>query len=172
MARVHGITYRQSQFLRALVEHPAGPPEDQWPHPTILRRWLRRPPFRSALDSLLGTLRYEADLRLAFASTTASRQLQQGSTAPADAAAQPSPRPHLLARDLLKLSHTRQRFAPPIPPPPVRFDDAEEFLKTIHPEIKLGEALDYYHKQRALAEQRYQGQLTNDKDQHPLPTSN
>ena len=54
MARVHGITYRQSQFLRALVEHPSGPPEDQWPHPTILRRWLRRPPFRSALDSLLG----------------------------------------------------------------------------------------------------------------------
>ena len=157
MPRMSGMTYHQSQFLRAISRDPAGPPADQWPRPTILRRWLRRPAFRAALDSLRETLRYAADLRLAYAADSAAQHLQ-GALTPPDA--QTSDRAHVLARDLLKLSHTRQRFAPPMPPPPVRFDDAEEFLKTIHPEIKLGEALDYYHKQRALAEQRYQQPLT------------
>ena len=170
MARQSGITYRQSQFLRALIQHPAGPAADQWPHPTILRRWLRRPTFRRALDSLQGTLRFQADLCLAYAADTAAQHLREALTPTATDAPAPSPaQAHVIARDLLKLSHTRQRFAPPIPPPPVRFDDAEEFLKTIHPEVKLGEALDYYHKQRALAEQRQQG-LPAD-DQGPMPAN-
>ena len=116
MSDIAGTTRSQTQFLRSFRTHPAGPPADLWPSPTILRRWLRRPTFRAALGSLVSTLRYEADLRLAYASAAASRHLQQDSLTPAtpDAPA----RPHLLARDLLKLSHTRQRFAPPPPPVP------------------------------------------------------
>ena len=171
MPRIHATTDRQSSFLRALIKHPAGPPADQWPSPTILRRWLRRPAFRAALDSLRDTVRYKADLRLAYAADTAAQQLQDSITPAGDEASAPaSTQARAVARDLLKLSHTRQRFGPPMPPPPVRFDDALEFLKTIHPEVKLGEALDYYHKQRALVEQRYQGALTNNKG--PTKTSN
>lgn len=170
MPRVPGMNHHQTQFLRALVRNPAGPPADQWPRPTILRRWLRRPKFRVALRSLLDTLRFQSDLRLTYAADTAAQHLQGSlmpsasdaqASAPASTSGSSSTSAHQLARDLLKLSHTRQRFAPPIPVPERPIDDAYDFLKHLHPEVKLGEALDYYRTQCLDdPEQLTNGQLT------------
>src|SRR5205814_599277 len=59
MPRVIGCNDRQSSFLRSFRSNPSGPPPKDWPSPAILRRWLRRPSFRSALHSIQSTLRIQ-----------------------------------------------------------------------------------------------------------------
>jgi hypothetical protein len=46
-------TRAQTDFLRAVAKNPYGLPPDQWPSPDILRRWLKRPGFCDATESIL-----------------------------------------------------------------------------------------------------------------------
>ena len=73
MPRIPGTTNRQSAFLRALRTHLDGPPPELWPSPAILRKWLRREPFRRALDSIRDTLTYQTDFALASAASQDGR---------------------------------------------------------------------------------------------------
>jgi hypothetical protein len=105
MPRITGTTDAQSTFLRAFRHNPAGPAPADWPHPAILRRWLRRPAFLTALNSLHQTLRFQVDFHLA--------------TAAARAAAAFTAQPELTTQDLsrlLRLAHLRDRFASTTPP--------------------------------------------------------
>jgi len=100
MPRITGTTDAQTTFLRAFRHNPTGPAPADWPTPTILRRWLRRPAFLAALNSLHQTLRFQVDFHLA--------------TAAARAAAAFTAQPELTTQDLsrlLRLAHLRDRFA-------------------------------------------------------------
>lgn len=101
MPDIPGTSRAQTLFLRAFHTNSTGPAPDQWPNPSILRRWLRKPAFRRALLSLLQTLRFQADFTLAAAASSASQSL----AGPADA--------DNIARlsSLLRLSHQRQHAA-------------------------------------------------------------
>ena len=99
MPRIAGTTDAQSTFLRAFRHNPAGPAPAEWPHPAVLRRWLRRPAFLAALNSLHQTLRFQVDFHLA--------------TAAARAAAAFTAQPEFTTQDLshlLRLAHLRDRF--------------------------------------------------------------
>ena len=99
MPRIAGTTDAQSTFLRAFRRNPAGPAPADWPHPAVLRRWLRRPAFLAALNSLHQTLRFQVDFHLA--------------TAAARAAAAFTAQPEFTTQDfnrLLRLAHLRDRF--------------------------------------------------------------
>ena len=99
MPRIAGTTDAQSTFLRAFRHNPAGPAPAEWPHPAVLRRWLRRPAFLAALNSLHQTLRFQVDFHLA--------------TAAARAAAAFTAQPEFTTQDLShlpRLAHLRDRF--------------------------------------------------------------
>src|SRR5690349_1074151 len=100
MSDIPNTTRAQTRFLRTLRKNPTSFPTDHWPSPLLLRRWLRKPAFRKALNRLLNALHYEADLQLACATTHAALQLN---TALRSTAAD---LPILLAT--LRLSHLRQ----------------------------------------------------------------
>ena len=109
MPRIKGTSHAQTIFLRAFRNSPTGPQPTDWPSPAILRRWLRRPTFRQALQSVQETLRLQADFHLTNAATKAAQQVESQHDA-------------FTTQDLtriLRLSHVRQRFtpAPPQPPP-------------------------------------------------------
>jgi hypothetical protein len=100
MPRITGTTDAQTTFLRAFRHSPTGPAPTDWPTPAILRRWLRRPAFLTALNSLHQTLRFQVDFHLA--------------TAAARAAAAFTAQPEFTTQDLsrlLRLAHLRERFA-------------------------------------------------------------
>jgi hypothetical protein len=106
MPNIPGTTRAQTSFLRAFRQNPAGPAPADWPSPAILRRWLRRPAFRRALQSVQDVLAFQADFHLTVAATHAARKL----IATDDAA---SPLTHQDVRQLtqlLRLAHLRQRF--------------------------------------------------------------
>ena len=75
MPRIAGTSDAQSRFLRTFHTCPGGPPPDQWPSPAIFRRWLRRPGFKRAFDSLQQTLRIQTEFHLAAAATNAAQRL-------------------------------------------------------------------------------------------------
>lgn len=103
MPRIKGTTNAQTIFLRAFRNNPAGPPPQDWPAPAVLRRWLRRPTFRRALQSLQDSLRFQADFHLSNLATQAAQKLSVQDA-------------HLTTLDLnrlLRMSHLRQRFNPP-----------------------------------------------------------
>ena len=100
MSRITGTTHAQTLFLRAFRTNPAGPPPDAWPSPAILRKWLRRPAFRTALRSVQAALRFRADFHLAAAADNAAQRLTS--------AADPAELKKLA--DILRLAHLRQRF--------------------------------------------------------------
>jgi hypothetical protein len=102
MPRIQGTTNAQSTFLRAFRKSPTGPTREQWPNPAILRKWLRRPAFRTALHSLRETLRFQVDFHLAL---TAAQAAQKFTNPPHGSG--------LSTHDfekLLRLAHLRQRF--------------------------------------------------------------
>jgi hypothetical protein len=66
-----------------------------------MRKWLRRPTFRQALNSVRATLHYQADFQVSNAASRAARKLCADDTTLS---------PNDLGR-LLRLSHLRQRFA-------------------------------------------------------------
>ena len=115
MPRIPGTNDTQSSFLRAFKTSPTGPAPDQWPSPAILGRWLRRPTFARALQSLLAALRFQSDFQLASAATHAANRIASSSAQHPDATIQDLER-------LLRLAHLRQRVpaAPDVAPSPTR----------------------------------------------------
>jgi hypothetical protein len=105
MPRIPGTNNAQTIFLRAFHNNPTGPEPKDWPTPAILRRWLRRPTFRRALQSVQDTLRFQADFHIANAATKAAKHFETQDSA-------------LTTQDLaklLRLSHVRQRFTSSAP---------------------------------------------------------
>jgi hypothetical protein len=102
MPRIQGTTNRQSSFLRAFRNNPAGPPPDQWPSPLILRKWLRRQAFRAALESLRDTHRFQTDFHLAAAASAAAKALTATDTPL-------TPDALKTVSQLLRLAHQRER---------------------------------------------------------------
>lgn len=75
MPKITGATDAQSTFLRKLKRDPVGLPADEWPSAVIMRRWMRRPGFRQALQQLWRVLQLQADLHLAAAAGTGAQAL-------------------------------------------------------------------------------------------------
>jgi hypothetical protein len=123
MPRIPGTTNAQTTFLRAFRTSPTGPVPDQWPSPAILRKWLRKPRFRAALNSLCETLRFKADFHLTLRAAQAAQSLGD------------SP---LTMRDsdrILRLSHMRQRFpAEPNLASPATFDH-RDMIENVQAEL-------------------------------------
>jgi hypothetical protein len=101
MPRIPGVTHKQTLFLRAFRTNPAGPAPADWPSPAILRKWLRKPTFVTALRSVQEALRFQTDFHLSNAATNAARKLASRDL-------------ELSTQDmnrLLRHAHLRQRFA-------------------------------------------------------------
>jgi hypothetical protein len=108
MPDIKGTTRAQTIFLRSFAKSPTGPKADDWPPPAMLRRWLRRPGFVEALNSLRAALRVQADFQLLAAAASAPRLLQQVQSAESPTL----DRDQLKAiNELMKLVHLRLRFA-------------------------------------------------------------
>jgi hypothetical protein len=71
MPRINGTTNRMTQFLRSF-RNPGGPTAADWPSPAIFRKWLRRPGFRAAFQSLQQALRAQSDFLLTAAANRAA----------------------------------------------------------------------------------------------------
>ena len=69
------MTNRQLDFLRNLRKHPNSLPLMTWPRTTTLRKWMRRPRFRAAIEGLVETFQIESRLLMAGAATQAAVQL-------------------------------------------------------------------------------------------------
>src|SRR5689334_6790628 len=104
MPDIKGTTRAQTLFLRAFRKSATGPAPQDWPSVTVLRRWLRKPAFKTALDSLRETLRFQADFQLALGASQAVQELRS----PASATFTPDEMKKRL--DLLRHAHLRQRF--------------------------------------------------------------
>src|SRR5437870_700096 len=130
MPDIPGTSRAQTIFLRAFAKNPAGPPPQDWPSPSILRRWLRRPRFRAALRSIEETLKFRSDFPLTSTATAAFQSIDSGN---------PS---HDQLRDLysfLRLSHLRQRFTSTVLPE-ANFKKEEshnDWLKKLPPANRL-----------------------------------
>lgn len=150
MPNVTGTTRAQTLFLRQLAQNPTGLPSDTMPHPHLLRRWLRRPAFRQALEELRDTLRFQADLQLASAAANAARLLQTLTEPASSPDLDPGHASALRAQlhalsQLLKLSHLRQRFAPEQTPQPVRTGNLRAYLRKTYPNDSLRGAVELHH---------------------------
>src|SRR5687768_3987570 len=128
MPRIPGTSHRQTTFLRAFRNHPNGPPLELWPSPALFRKWMRRPTFARAMESVLAALRFQTDFHLAAAAALAAQSL-------ANPASPPEEKTTRYIAQLLRLSHLRQRF-PTLPnmkpsdeePKPM---SEREFVRTI-----------------------------------------
>ena len=118
-------TRAQRLFLRAFRDHPTGPAPADWPNPGTFKRWLKSPRFRRSLAAVRDALRFQADLHIASAATSAAKSLQSavtnGEPASAGGVLDPETAEHLTRQlksltDLLRLAHLRTRFAPPEQP--------------------------------------------------------
>lgn len=84
MPRGQGLSDAQSIFLRALRTSPNGLAPDALPGPAVLRRWMRRPRFRAALDSVRAALEFATELQLSAAAARASNELHRALTPQSD----------------------------------------------------------------------------------------
>ena len=140
MSDISGTSRAQTRFLRAFRKNPAGPPPDQWPSPVILRRWLKRRGFCSAMNSILRALRYQADFHLTAAAASGAHLLHE-SVHGNDPNVVRKQVDALVA--LLRFSHLRARFGETLyvaPPPPTIVD----LFRGIHPNAKVSEVLQFY----------------------------
>jgi hypothetical protein len=126
MANIPFTSRAQTIFLRAFHISPTGPAPDQWPSPAILRRWLRKPGFRRALDSVQAALRLQSDFQLTTAATRATAQLASlplespgNLTPPESAQSKACPerseriekqQSKIPLESILRLAHVRRRF--------------------------------------------------------------
>jgi hypothetical protein len=148
MTHIKGTTRAQTVFLRAFVKHPCGPPVEEWPSPVILRRWLKRPGFCGAMNSILRALRYQADFHLAAAAASGAHALH-GTVRSADADGKVDVDLANLRKkidgltQLLRMAHIRHRFADPLPEPPQRTpnDWIIQWFRIVHPNNTVEEAL-------------------------------
>jgi hypothetical protein len=132
------VTRAQTKFLRGFVANPAGPPPEQWPSPVVLRRWLKRPGFCGAMNSILRALRYQADFHLTAAAASGANLLH-GAVHGGDAL---EARKHIEALiHLLRMNHIRQRFAEPLPQPEPVLRDWIKALRLCAPNITVRDAL-------------------------------
>lgn len=138
MPDLKGTTRAQTLFLRAFAKHPHGPPADQWPSPVILRRWLKRPGFCGAMNSILRSLRYMADFHITAAAASGSHLLH-GTIQGGDVDAVRKKIESLI--QLMRMAHIRHRFAEPLPKPEPRGFDLIGLLRDVHPSITVEEAL-------------------------------
>src|SRR5437867_678202 len=76
MSDIPNTTRAQTKFLRAMSKNPNGPPPQDWPSPTALRRWLRRPGFLNALQSVRETIFFQTDIHLAYTANAAFQLLK------------------------------------------------------------------------------------------------
>jgi hypothetical protein len=104
MPDIKGTNRAQTLFLRSFRKSPTGPAPENWPSITLLRRWLRKPAFKAALDSIRETLRFHADFQLTIGASQAAQSLR----APDHTALTPDERKKF--SDLLRHAHLRQRF--------------------------------------------------------------
>src|SRR4051812_44221661 len=75
MNSVTPMNRHQKEFLKKMREHPHGLPTSEWPSATALRRWMRHPGFRRAIESIRQTLQIQTDLHLLSAAAHASTGL-------------------------------------------------------------------------------------------------
>jgi hypothetical protein len=138
MTYIKGTTKAQTIFLRGFARNPYGPPPDAWPSPVVLRRWLKRPGFCSAMNSILCALRYQADFHLTAAAASGAHLLH-GTVHGGDVVEARRNIESLI--HLLRMSHIRHRFAEPLPKPEPRGLDLIAVLKIAHPDITVRDAL-------------------------------
>jgi hypothetical protein len=138
MPDMKNTTRAQTLFLRAFRQDPAGPPANEWPSPVVLRRWLKRPGFCGAMNSILRAMRYKADFHLTAAAASGANLLH-GAVLGGDPS---EARKHIESLiHLLRMNHIRQRFAEPLPQAPPTDRDLIEVLRTAHPSITVEDAL-------------------------------
>src|SRR5947207_9237771 len=139
MSNINGTTRHQTLFLRAFRNHDSGPPPDLWPSPSILRKWLRKPGFLTALRSVQEALRFQTDFHLTNAAKEAAKRLS----------AQDS---ELTTQDLNRLlrhAHLRQRFpAADAEPADDHQEPTEEPKRKKHPLDDFYRCEDCNHRRR------------------------
>lgn len=77
MPSIPGTNNAQSKFLRSIKLDPHGLPAADWPSAAVMRRWLRKPGFQRALESICQTLQVMAKLRMHATAERASQWLHQ-----------------------------------------------------------------------------------------------
>ena len=104
MPDIKGTNRAQTLFLRSFRKSPTGPAPEDWPSITLLRRWLRKPAVKAALDSIREALRFHAEFYLTIGASRAAQTLGT-----AQQAALNSDDVKTLS-ELLRHAHLRQRF--------------------------------------------------------------
>ena len=145
MSDIPGTTRAQTKFLRAMSKNPSGPPPELWPSPSALRRWLRRPGFLKALQSVREALFFQADIHLAYTANSAFQALKH---ALANLPSDPDLRKlqnatiHAASR-LARISHLRQQN-PADPPVNHSADNPFAYFRSLHPMVPVGQAVLMY----------------------------
>ena len=75
MAGLRRMTTRAQRVFREKVD---GPGVGDWPSPSVLRRWMRRPGFRGAMRSLMQSLRMQHRMGIWLAARGAGEAVRQG----------------------------------------------------------------------------------------------
>jgi hypothetical protein len=70
------LTVSQYEFLRKMRNHLHGLPLEHWPRAAVWRKWMKRPRFVAAMQSLQNSYLAETDLLLAGSAARAARLLQ------------------------------------------------------------------------------------------------
>ena len=164
MSDIKGTTRAQTLFLRKARNNPHGPAPDSWPSPIVLRRWLRRPAFCAALETIRNAHRFRADLHLASASSSAAQSIESAALDPIPVDPNPIANRKLQianACSLLRLDYLRQRFSPFVPPSRPRkakspinitiltLEDALKLIGRADPQRPVGEVCDFWLSQIA-----------------------
>ena len=115
MAVLPGMSHAQTAFIRAFRHSPTGPRPNDWPSPAILRRWLRKPTFRSAYQSLIALTRNQLSFQLLCASLQSVQDLHSDIRHRDTDSGRLSKSQRAICLDLLKLTRThlpRAKAAP------------------------------------------------------------
>jgi hypothetical protein len=140
MPDIKDTTRAQTKFLRAFLKEPFGPGVEDWPTAAVLRRWLRKPGFVVAMKRVREAIRYQADFQLLSAAGAASHHLHTTLTG-GDLEGRRQEVQAMSA--LLKLSHLRERFAPPEPKSMPRDGELMSMLRGFHRDATVGDVLDW-----------------------------
>jgi hypothetical protein len=142
MPRIPGTTNAQTKFLRSFIKNSNDCTPHSWPAPAVLRRWLRRPGFIHAMESLKQAIRFQSDFQLILSAAQAATEVER-SVLDQDPNNEQARQIAALS-NLLKLAHTRERFAPPPPPPPQEVGENVllRLMRTIYRDSTVADVLD------------------------------